>query len=69
MARGKMKKYLSIVLAAIMLLAMLPVGVYAEGDSTIGDAPSNQEEQPLPDQGEVEIGLGEPGQGDRKSVV
>ena len=64
MARGKMKKYLSIVLAAIMLLAMLPVGVYAEGDSTIGDAQSNQEEQPLPDQGEVEIGLGEPGQGD-----
>lgn len=63
MARGKMRKYLSIVLAAIMLLAMLPVGVYAEGDSTIGDTPSNQEEQPLPDQGEVEIGLGEPGQG------
>lgn len=44
MARGKMKKYLSIVLAAIMLLALVPGGVYAQGDTEIAGTQTDYEE-------------------------
>ena len=45
MARGTMKRYLSMCLVVVMLLTtLLPVGVYAADDSAIEDTATNYEE-------------------------
>ncbi len=45
MARGTMKRYLSMCLVIVMLLTtLLPVGAYAADDSAIEDTATNYEE-------------------------
>ena len=58
MARGTMKRYLSMCLVVVMLLTtLLPVGVYAADDSAIKDTATNYEEPVASELEDVSIEL------------
>ena len=58
MARGTMKRYLSMCLVVVMLLTtLLPVGVYAADDSAIEDTATNYEEPVASELEDVSIEL------------
>ena len=58
MARGTMKRYLSMCLVVVMLLTtLLPVGVYAADDSAIEDTTTNYEEPVASELEDVSIEL------------